>query len=418
MAKKVFQVGDEPLYSKVDKVHVMNPTEGGGGVADKVAWEYVTDKPTMFPPSEHNHDERYYTKTEIDGPGFMSNRIDNVTIELAGRELKVRSMDGLVIGVAQINEWLAGTSGNIQTQIDGINDSLSALTSGMKYLGKIERYADLQTVGNKENGNLVVVLADESRSGGRSMYVYSDEKGSWEFIGEFTFTDAFLALKDTPTSYAGADGKVVKVAGERLVFDDVDYADLTNKPASTITQIDSAVEQAHVHANKQSLDKLGVNESGELTINGVVYTPKSTQQPKQRLYARRTGTEQPLTTGTTCVFNTKYVGEGIPYDTDSGVFTLEAGKTYRVFVTASINTEGFVLLRLVTASNNAVTADNNQAIWMSVNPSNTSWKESSTGPLLAYVTPTTTQGFKIRASSVNGASGLRPNHCALEIVEI
>lgn len=418
MSKKVYQVGDEPTYSKVDKVYVVNPSEGGGGVADEVAWENVTDKPTSFPPTEHSHDDRYYTKNEIDEPSFFRSRIDNVTIALAGSELKVKNVDGLTVGIADINEWLAGTSGNIQTQIDGINDSLLALTSGMQYIGKFESYSDLQSIGNKENGDLAVVLADENRTGGRSMYVYSDNYGTWEFIGEFTFTDEFLALKDTPSSYAGADGKVIKVAGERLVFDDVDYADLTNKPSSTITQIDDAVAKRHEHNNAESLAKLGVNENGELTINGVVYTPKTTQQPKQRLYARRTGTEQTLTAGTTCVFNAKYEGEGIPYDTGTGVFTLEAGKTYRVFVTASINTEGYVILHLVSASNNAVTSDNNRAIWMSVTPSNTNWKESSAGPLLAYITPAVTEGFKIRATSVSGVSALRHNYCALEITEI
>src|SRR5690625_2306471 len=193
---------------------------------------------------------------------------------------------------------------------------------------------------------------------------------------------------------------------------------MNNKPSYTITDIDDAVAKSHEHNNAEDLAKLGVNESGELTINGVIYAPKSVQKPKQYLYARRTGSEQPLTAGTTCIFNRKYGGEGIAYDANSGVFTLEAEKTYRVFVTASMNTEGYVILRLVSAGNNAVTADNNQAIWMSVNPSNTNWKEASAGPLLAFVSPTTTQGFKIIASSVNGTSGLRPNHCALEITEI
>src|SRR5690625_634376 len=418
MSKKVYQVGDEPTYSKVDKVYVVNPSEGSGGVADEVAWENVTDKPSSFPPAEHNHDDRYYTKNEIDVPSFFRTRIDNVTIELAGHELKVKNVDGLTIGVSNINEWLAGTSGNIQTQIDGINDSLLALTSGMQYIGKFESYSDLQSIDNKENGDLAVVLADENRTGGRSMYVYSDNYGMWEFIGEFTFTDEFLALKDTPTSYTGADGKVVKVAGDRLVFDDVDYADLANKPSSTITQIDDAVTKRHEHNNADSLAKLGVNSDGELTINGVVYAPKTEIPVKHRLYARRTGTEQTLTAGTTCVFNARHVGDGIPYNTSTGVFTLEAGKTYRVFVTASIKTDGYVIMRLVSASGKAVTADNNQAIWMSVTPSNSNWKEASAGPLLAYISPTTTQGFKIMASSVSGTTGLRPGHCALEITEI
>src|SRR5690625_906115 len=441
MSKKVYQVGDEPTYSKVDKVYVVNPTEGGGGVADEVAWENVTDKPAKYPPEAHNHDDRYNTKEDVqdiidftrdqmkaeqgkimthadDEPAYLDSKVDNVTAVVEGNELKVKSIDGLTIGVASINSWLSGTEDNIQTQIDGISDTLEALTSGMRYLGRLETYADLQGITAQTNGDLAVVLADETREGARSMYVYNEQTGVWEFIGAFTFSDEFLALKDTPTSYAGADGKVVKVAGERLVFDDVDYADLANKPSSTITQIDDAVAKRHEHNNADSLAKLGVNSNGELTINGVVYAPKTETPVKHRLYARRTGTEQTLTAGTTCNFNRKYGGEGIAYDANSGVFTLEAGKTYRVFVTASIKTDGYVIMRLVTASDNAVTADNNQAIWMSVIPSNSNWKEASAGPLLAYITPTTTQGFKIIASSVNGTSGLRPSHCALEITEI
>src|SRR5690625_4212267 len=439
---KVHQVDNSPHYSKVSKVYITNQSGGGGGDFDgTVDWENITNKPTTFPSSEHDHDDRYNTKEDVqdiidftrnqmkaehgkvmvhagDEPAYLDSKVDNVTAVIEGSELKIKNIDGLTIGVASRNSWIRDTEDNIQTQIDGISDTLEALTSGMRYLGRLETYADLQGVTAQTNGDLAVVLEDETREGVRSMYVYNEQTGVWEFIGAFTFSDEFTALKDTPTSYEGSDGKVVKVAGERLVFDDVDYADITNKPSSTITQIDDAVAKRHEHNNADSLAKLGVNSDGELTINGVVYAPKTEIPVKHRLYARRTGTEQPLTAGTTCIFNRKYGGDGIPYDTSTGVFTLEAGKTYRVFVTASIKTDGFVIMRLVTASGNAVAADNNQAIWMSVNPTNTNWKEASAGPLLAYITPATTQGFKIIASSVNGTTGLRPGHCVLEITEI
>lgn len=421
---------------------ILNEFSGGGGEFDgTIDWNNVINKPVKYPPTDHNHDNNYYKKSEIDNalsyisqtltesshkvklqnndePDYLSSKIDNVTIGIEGNELKVKSIDGLTIGVTQMSSWLSGTNGNIQNQIDSLNDLLSAVSSGMRFIGKFETKSDLLNINIKNNGDLAVVLADESQSNSRTMYVYSTDKGMWEFIGAFTFSDEFIALKDTPSSYEGSDGKVVKVAGERLVFDDVDYADLANKPSSTITQIDDAVAKRHEHNNADSLAKLGVNSNGELTINGVVYAPKTEMPVKQRLYARRTGSEQSLTAGTDCVFNTKYGGSGIPYNTSTGVFTLEAGKTYRVFVTASINTEGYVILHLVSASNNAVTSDNNRAIWMSVTPSNTNWKESSAGPLLAYITPTTTQGFKIRATSVSGVSALRHNYCALEIMEI
>src|SRR5690625_1033644 len=357
---KVHQVDNSPHYSKVSKVYITNQSGGGGGDFDgTVDWENITNKPTTFPSDAHDHDDRYNTKEDVqdiidftrnqmkaeqgkimthadDEPAYLDSKVDNVTAVVEGNELKVKSIDGLTIGVASINSWLSGTEDNIQTQIDSINDSLVALSSGMRYMGKFETYADLQAIDTMEGGDLAVVLADETRGDGRSMYVYRDDLGVWDFIGEFTFSDEFIALKDTPSSYADADGKVVKVAGNRLVFGEVDYANLTNKPSSTITDIDDAVAKSHEHNNAEDLAKLGVNESGELTINGVIYAPKSVQQPKQYLYARRTGSEQSLTAGTTCIFNRKYGGEGIAYDANSGEFTFEEGKRIRVFVPGSI----------------------------------------------------------------------------------
>src|SRR5690625_1676869 len=284
---------DGHVYSLFDLLSNVGNGEGGGGEVDSVEWGNITNKPQTYPPSEHNHDDRYNTKEDVQGiidfvteqmqseqgkimthaddePAYLESKVDKIKAVIEGNELKVKSIDGLTIGVASINSWLSGTEDNIQTQIDSINDSLVALSSGMSYMGKFETYAELQAITTMEGGDLAVVLADETRGSGRSMYVYRDDVGAWDFIGEFTFTDEFLALQDTPDSYADADGKVVKVAGERQIFDDVDYANLVNKPSSTITQIDDAVAKRHEHSNADSLAKLGVNSDGELTINGVV----------------------------------------------------------------------------------------------------------------------------------------------------
>lgn len=431
---------DETRKEYIEVIKIANLHElgiGGDGGGGTVEWNNVMNKPQKFPPTDHNHDDRYNTKEDVqaivdwvntqmqeekgkvavtsdDTPDFLENKVDNITLAVQNKELKVMSIDGLRVDVPVINSALEGTEANLQLQINDIKTLLDSISGGMKFKDIAETRAEIDGWGNKENGDVAVVLTDETKNNGRSMYVYSDDLGMWRYLGTFTFTTKFTTLEDTPSGYE--DGKYLKSTNSGIVYSDIDYQYLVNKPQSSITQIDDAVAKRHEHNNAKDLAKLGVNENGELTINGVVYTAKD--KPKQRLYARRTGSEQSLTAGTDCVFNTKYGGSGIPYNTSTGVFTLEAGKTYRVFVTASINTEGYVILHLVSASNNAVTSDNNRAIWMSVTPSNTNWKESSAGPLLAYITPAVTEGFKIRATSVSGVSALRHNYCALEIMEI
>src|SRR5699024_5132421 len=118
-----------------------------------------------------------------DEPGYLESKVDNTTVKIEGTELVVKGIDGLTVGAADISAWLAGTSDNVQTQIDDINDSLVALTSGMHYRGRLETFAELQGIGNLNNGDLAVVIADETREGSRSMYVYNEANGIWEFIG-------------------------------------------------------------------------------------------------------------------------------------------------------------------------------------------------------------------------------------------
>jgi len=386
---------------------------GGGGVSETISWSNVQNKPTTFPPSEHNHDGRYYTKSEVDEPGFLAARVDNQTIQVQGGELKARTLEGLTLSTAQMNALLAGGTENIPGQINDIYMTLAALSAGMYYLGKFESKADLTAVAAMNNGDLAVVLTDESRSDARSMYVYNDTLGVWDFIGAFEFADTFTGLSDTPAGYD--DGKYLRSGINGLYFDNIRYGDITDKPERTKTQIEQAVDKTHEHSNIASLNRVAVDEQGHITVDGAPYVPFV--PAKQRLYARRTGSEQAITEGGACIFNTKYDGD-IPYNTATGVFTLEADKTYRVMVTASIKTTGFVILHLVDANTDVVTSDNNRAIWTDINTTATAWHEASAGPLLAYVTPTVTTEYKIRVASVNGEASLRNGFSALEIQEV
>lgn len=54
------------LTKKDNSTVVFTPTTGGGGSAESVDWSNVTNKPATFAPSAHNHDDRYYTESEVD----------------------------------------------------------------------------------------------------------------------------------------------------------------------------------------------------------------------------------------------------------------------------------------------------------------------------------------------------------------
>ena len=59
--------GNELTLVKKDNTTItFIPTTGGGGSAERVDWANVYNKPATFPPSAHNHDDRYYTESEID----------------------------------------------------------------------------------------------------------------------------------------------------------------------------------------------------------------------------------------------------------------------------------------------------------------------------------------------------------------
>src|SRR5690625_992949 len=153
---------DDKRKEYVEVIKIANPevlgVGGGGGEADSVEWGNVSNKPQTFPPSEHNHDDRYCTKEESeervnfvqelmeqeqgkiafsasDSLDYLGNKVDNLTVAVDGNELKAISIEGLTVGVADISEWLTGTESNIQSQINGLESLLEGISGGMKFKG-------------------------------------------------------------------------------------------------------------------------------------------------------------------------------------------------------------------------------------------------------------------------------------------
>lgn len=58
-----------PTFVEKVKREIKNQSSSGGSsssVVSEIEWNNIKDRPSTYPPSSHNHDDRYYTESEID----------------------------------------------------------------------------------------------------------------------------------------------------------------------------------------------------------------------------------------------------------------------------------------------------------------------------------------------------------------
>lgn len=65
---------DEVGLGNVDNTADINKSVKYATSAGAVSWKNITDKPTLFPPQQHNHDSLYYRKNEVDS--LLSSKSD------------------------------------------------------------------------------------------------------------------------------------------------------------------------------------------------------------------------------------------------------------------------------------------------------------------------------------------------------
>lgn len=96
-----------------------------------------------------------------------------------------------------------------KTSLSGINfnirEKINSMTFGIAWKGQVNTYAHLaSTYSSPEAGWAVFVAADETKGGGRSLYVYSASEGKWNFQGSF----------DTVPDATGAAKGVIRLTGD------------------------------------------------------------------------------------------------------------------------------------------------------------------------------------------------------------
>ncbi|WP_374464154.1 hypothetical protein [Chryseobacterium sp.] len=129
-----------------------------------------------------------------------------------------------------------------ETQVNTIvSQAMANVNSATIVTNIAERDALIPTL----NSNTFVFVQDASADAtvdaGAALYLFNNANDTFIKVSEYESMDLNISL---------------------------DWANITNKPTSTVTQIDSAVATAHTHANKAQLDKIGEDGTGALTYNG------------------------------------------------------------------------------------------------------------------------------------------------------
>lgn len=97
-------------------------------------------------------------------------------------------------------------------------------------------------------------------------------------IAGYGITDAVNSNEKVTVASAGNAGKILVLNAEGKLDVDitghVDWANINDKPTSTVAEIDAAVATA-THTNRAVLDKLGVDGDGHLTYDGAAVAFKS-----------------------------------------------------------------------------------------------------------------------------------------------
>ena len=251
------------------------------GEAGSVAWANVNDKPTTV--AGYGITDAY-TKTEADTQFVAASEV--VTTAAANKILKLDADAKLpadilsgIIPVANLPH------GSLERCVVVANDTARfALTTDDVQLG--------DTVKVTSTGKMYFVTDDTQlgseagyevyTAGSATSVPWSGVTGTPTTIAGYGITDAYtkdeadgkyvIAATDVVT-VAEAD-KILKLNSEGVLpasitgeAGSVAWANVYDKPTSSVTEIDDAVARKHSHANATQLDKVSEDTNGKLTYN-------------------------------------------------------------------------------------------------------------------------------------------------------
>ncbi len=232
-------------------------------VASSIDWNNVFNKPTVFPPATHIHNESHLHANKI--------ALDKIT-ENAGKPLwngaewpstgdmlksvydtnndgivdKAFTLHNLIATITELNS-LQSITGNVQQQLNNKQNSSQK--------GQINGYASLDNTGKVPLSQLPDLSSDTT-------YVVSNSTQRNALTGLKTGDKCYETT--TGDSYIWNDSGWLVLAQADWKNINLDWTNIKGKPTSTVANIDDAVTKAHQHSNKIAIDK--ITESGSLPL--------------------------------------------------------------------------------------------------------------------------------------------------------
>lgn len=144
----------------------------------------------------------------------------------------------------------AKSLGNTSMISSIVASQMASTLAGYNSMEIVATIAARNTLAASLSRNVLVLVSDATGdstvTAGAALYAFNNSNASWSKVSEYESLDVTLT-----------------------------WASLQNKPTSTVTQIDTAVSQAHSHSNKAFLDKIG-ETAGAMTYNGTAVGGNST----------------------------------------------------------------------------------------------------------------------------------------------
>lgn len=143
-----------------------------------------------------------------------------------------------------------GLSARRVINVQDVNNLIEETLAGTRQIFVVDTIGDRTEVDVGESKYVYVIDAsdDPTVTSGGASYLYNSSTESWIKTSESESMDLVL-----------------------------NWNNIVGGPASTAAQIDEAVAEKHSHANKNALDKVGEDVSGNFTYGGVAISGGTTQ---------------------------------------------------------------------------------------------------------------------------------------------